>query len=78
MNKTLLAAASILVLTGALMIAGTAIGTQCYNENETYKKDRMNNFNFMIFNIVSGVFAVLSASMLMYAAFKVDKIESSE
>ena len=36
MNKTILSAASILVLTGALMIAGTAIGTQCYNDNESY------------------------------------------
>ena len=64
----LIVAACILLLTGALMVGGAAIGTQCYNENESYKKDKMTNFNFMTFNIMSGVLTILCASILIYSA----------
>ncbi len=38
-----------------LSIASTSIGIQAYNKNETFRKEHLSNFNFLIVNLVVSI-----------------------
>jgi hypothetical protein len=70
MNTKLLIAASIILVAGVLAIATSSIGTECYNKHETFKKEKTDNFNFLVFSVVSGVFMIIAASVSSVLALR--------
>lgn len=66
MNPNVLILAFFLLLAAVFGIAGNSIGIECYNKNESFKKDKSRNFDFLIANLVSNIVLILSASISMY------------
>lgn len=68
-NKLLFAGIGLLI-GGLLSLSTSAIGTQCYNENEEYGKSKGSNKSFLIFNLIVAILTVLSAIAAIYYSFK--------
>jgi uncharacterized membrane protein len=49
-----------------ILLAGTSIGKECYNNNSSYGKDRKSRAKFLTAAIVIGVFAVLGSMFGIY------------
>ena len=49
-----------------ILLAGTSIGKQCYDENSSYGKERKSRAKFLTAAIVIGVFAVLGSMFSIY------------
>jgi len=47
-------------------IASTAIGIQAINENSTWKDKHINNFNFLIINLVVAIIVFLLSCVGLY------------
>jgi hypothetical protein len=43
---------------------------ECYNKNESIKKEKENNFNFLISNLVCAILLVIVGCLSIYFAFK--------
>lgn len=68
-NKLLFAGIGLLV-GGLLSLSTSAIGTQCYNDNEEYSKAKGSNKSFLIFNLIVAIITVLSAVAAIYYSLK--------
>jgi hypothetical protein len=68
-NKLLFAGIGLLV-GGLLSLATSAIGTQCYNDNEEYNQSKGSNKSFLVFNLVIAILIVMSAVASIYYSFK--------
>jgi hypothetical protein len=68
MNAKMLMAALALLLGGIFSIATSSMAIECYNQHEPFKQSKMENFNFLIVNIVSAILLVLTAFVSMYLA----------
>lgn len=68
-NKLLFAGIGLLT-GGMLSLATSAIGTQCYNDNEEYGKSKSSNKQFLVFNLVIAILIVLSAIVAIYYSFR--------
>lgn len=62
----LLGAGLSLLIAGVFGLAASSIGTECYNKNDSFKQTKINNFNFLIVNIVSAILLILLGSASMY------------
>jgi len=49
-----------------ILLAGTSIGKQCYNDNSSYGKDRKTRAQFLTAAIVIGVLATLTSMFGIY------------
>jgi cytochrome b len=63
-----------LLIGGIMSLATSAIGTQCYNDNEEYGKSKGSNYSFLVFNLVTAILIVLSAGVAIYYSFKKPKV----
>jgi hypothetical protein len=70
MNGYLFIAAFSMLLGGIFSIATSSIAIECYNKNETIKKEKENNFNFLISNLVCAILLVIVGCLSIYFAFK--------
>ena len=68
-NKLLFAGIGLLV-GGLLSLSTSAIGAQCYNDNEEYGKSKGSNKSFIIFNLIVAIITVLSAVAAIYYSLK--------
>jgi surface polysaccharide O-acyltransferase-like enzyme len=66
MNPKILSAASLLLSAGVFIIATSSIATECYNANESFSKEKKENFTFLIVTLVVAVLIILSAFGSMY------------
>lgn len=66
MNPKMLSTACSLLVTAIFMIATTSIATECYNKFPDYKKEKENNFTFLIVTLVFAILAILSAFGSVY------------
>ena len=53
----------LLLLISVCLVATSAAGIQCYNENAKWSepKEKQTNKNFLIFTVVSGVLGILAS-----------------
>jgi len=49
-----------------ILLAGTSIGKQCYNDNSSYGNDRKSRAKFLTAAIVIGVLATLTSMFGIY------------
>lgn len=63
-----------LLIGGIMSLATSAIGTQCYNDNEEYGKSKGSNYSFLVFNLITAILTVLSAGTAIYYSFKKGKV----
>jgi|UniRef100_A0A6C0DVS6 hypothetical protein len=68
-NKLLFAGIGLLV-GGLLSLSASAIGTQCYNENEEYGKSKGSNKSFLLFNLIVAIITVVFAVAAIYYSLK--------
>ncbi len=50
-------------------IASTAIGIEAYNKDETLKKSKASNFNFLVINLVVAIAVLLLSAFVLYLHF---------
>jgi len=62
MNVNAIIAGMALLIASVFMIATSAIGMECYDKNESLKKDKIVNYNFLLANLVSAILIFCTAS----------------
>jgi hypothetical protein len=71
MEMKMMITALALLIGGIFSIATSSIGIQCYNSDQKgtdQKGSSPNNFNFLVFNLVSAILMTLIAMASMYFA----------
>jgi hypothetical protein len=58
------------ILACIFSIASTSIGVQAFNKNADYKKKNPHNFNFLVFNLVVSIIALLLSITGMVLHFR--------
>jgi hypothetical protein len=66
MNQQLLAFGVFLLVVGVVSIASSSIGINCYNNCSDQKTAHMNNFNFLVLNLVLSILLTLAALGFIY------------
>jgi hypothetical protein len=51
-------------------IASTAIGVEAYDKNDTFKKEKMHNYIFLIINLVVAIIVLLLSFVGLFLHFK--------
>jgi uncharacterized membrane protein len=51
-------------------IASTAMGVEAYNKNDTFRKDNMHNYTFLIINLVVAIIVLLLSFVGLFLHFK--------
>lgn len=71
-NTSLLALSFVLLITGVFSTATSSAGIQAYDQVQLkdFKEKNINTFNFLIFNVVSGIVVILIASVGLYFGTK--------
>jgi dipeptide/tripeptide permease len=67
-DVTLLSAACMLLIAGVFGVAVSSIATECYDKNETFKKDKKDNYTFIIVNLVCNILVILGSFASIYLA----------
>jgi hypothetical protein len=65
-DVSMLMYACMLLSTGTFLIAASSIGIEAYNKNQTFKDQKKNNFNFLIFLLVCAILCTLMSFGGMY------------
>lgn len=78
MNGYLFIAAFSMLLGGIFSIATSSIAVECYNKNESLKKEKQTNFNFVVSNLVCAIILIIVGCISIYFAFSpTEKIVSA-
>lgn len=65
----MICAGILLLIAGIMGVAVSSIGTECYNKNESFKKQKPSNFSFLTYNLVCAVVLILVGSGSLGFAF---------
>jgi len=74
MNTKIVVTALVILIGGIFSTATSSIAVECYNkpENEAFKKEKQNNFNFVILNLISAILMILVGLYCLYAGATAD------
>ena len=60
----------IVTIAAILTVASNSIGVQCYNNNETYKKDHESKFRFTVLCLVLAIIGLICGGAGMIMAYR--------
>lgn len=69
-NTTLSSFALVALTAAAFGIAASAIATECFDKNPSFKESKKDNYIFIIVNLVCNIFLVLISLISMYMSLR--------
>jgi hypothetical protein len=70
MNTYLLITAFLMIIAGIFSTTTSSMAIDCYNKNESFKKENDNNFIFLVVNLVCAILIILTGSSSIALAFQ--------